>query len=134
MNKTLSSRTTKAASAVRAKTGKLADDAENAATRARTGARGGASKARAAVADRADEMADGLNDAGDGTASLPRVSDGFPDGVSRINDSPGGRGLSDVMQDAQDFARRNPAVVVVGALIAGLVLSRVVRSPDRKRR
>ena len=139
MNKTFSSRGTKPAPAARSKARKLADDliddVAETTSDMRTRAQRGATKARAAVADRAEELSDDLHVVGDRAAGLTRrVADRVAEGVSRMSDDLRGRSLTDVLDGAQGFAKRNPAVVVAGALFAGLVLSRLARSSDRNRR
>jgi len=48
--------------------------------------------------------------------------------VSRYAESIQGKGLDGVLQDTQQFARRRPGTFLLGALVAGVVAGRLVRS------
>lgn len=92
-----------------------------------------ADKAKAAVADAGSRLADGLRSAAsdaDGNSlqsrSLTMIAGGLQDVARGLN----GQSLSTIVTDARDFARRNPALCVAGAAVAGFALIRLLRASN----
>jgi hypothetical protein len=57
------------------------------------------------------------------------------DGLQQASSSVRGRSVGEIMDMVEDFARRQPTAYFGGAVLAGFVLSRFVKSrPDRSRR
>jgi hypothetical protein len=53
------------------------------------------------------------------------------DGLQRLSEAVRGRDVRDLIGEVEDFARRQPAVFLGGAVAAGFVLSRFLKSSDR---
>jgi hypothetical protein len=53
------------------------------------------------------------------------------DGLQRLSEAVRGRDVRDLIAEVEDFARRQPAVFVGGAVAAGFILSRFLKSSDR---
>jgi hypothetical protein len=100
--------------------------------------------ARDAVADRAGHMADAVSDAGVRLADKVKdVADkaegeGFParalhlaaGGLSDAAKGLSGQSLATLLADTRAFARRNPALFVLGAAAAGFALMRLMKTSD----
>lgn len=54
--------------------------------------------------------------------------------VERLADYLGERTLGDIVNDSEEFARRNPLVVVGGAFVAGLLATRFLKASARRAR
>lgn len=131
MNKPMTTTAKKAASATRAKARRVADDLDEDLRDTATRVRSKATQARAAVADRAEDVAEDLDEAAAGAGSYARRAvEGLSDRAQDLSDSLRSRNMADMIEDAQGFARRNPAVVAAGALVIGLLLSRAARPRD----
>ena len=88
-----------------------------------------AGAARDTLVDAADRLANQLgSEAGEANGMSARVLNGLASGVSTVSDSLRGRNLGDLLADAQDYARRNPATFAVGAAVAGFALARFIGS------
>lgn len=86
-----------------------------------------AEEMRGMVADEGQRMAQSLRDAAQqgGGGVQARVLDSVASGVSAVSDQLARHDLRHLMDDAVAFARRNPAIFVAGAALAGLVLARL---------
>jgi hypothetical protein len=83
--------------------------------------------ARDSLVDAADRLADQLEaEASDVDGVSARVLTGLASGVTTVSDRLRGRNLGDLLADAQDYARRNPATFAVGAAVAGFALARFI--------
>ena len=77
------------------------------------------------LADTAQRAADGIQDEAPEAARYIRQA---ADGVHRFSSDIRDRSLEDMVSEASDFARRQPLLVIGGAVLAGLALSRFLRS------
>jgi hypothetical protein len=85
--------------------------------------------ARDTLVDAADRLADQLeSEANEVNGMSARVLNGLASGVTTVSDRLRGRNLGDLLADAQDYARRNPATFAVGAAVAGFALARFIGS------
>ena len=108
---------------------KFAAGAADTLDAARDLAEDSADDARASFFDAGDRIARGLQSHADETSGFQaRVLNGLADGVSTVSDGLRGRTLGDLVTGAQDYARRNPGLVVAGAAVAGFALARFLRS------
>ncbi len=100
--------------------------------------------ARDAVADRAGHVADAVSDAGTRLAdkikgvadqaegegfsarALHLVAGGLSDAAKGLSN----QSLSTLLADTRAFARRNPAIFVLGAAVAGFALMRMIKAGD----
>lgn len=57
-----------------------------------------------------------------------RLLDTFASGVADVSDGLRGRSFGSLLEQADDFARRNPGAFVAGAALAGFALARFARS------
>lgn len=124
MNKPMNTATKTAASA-RAKARRVMDDAEDdvRATASRVSEK--AERVRRTAAARATDLAEDLDAAADDAGSFARRTvSGLSDRARDLGDGLRSRNLSEMVEDAQGFARRNPAVMVAGAVLVGLLISR----------
>lgn len=82
------------------------------------------------LADGSDRLAKSLRQAASDDKSPLRaqVLNTVAGGVSDVSDTLRNKSLGTLVADVQGFARRNPAVFVAGAAIAGFALARVLRS------
>ncbi|MES2969339.1 MAG: hypothetical protein V4804_11380 [Pseudomonadota bacterium] len=104
----------------------------------KAGAAAKAEEVRGVIADEGQRIASSLRGAaeqqGDGTMQ-GRVLGTMASGVSAVSDTIRSSDVSALLTDVQSFARRNPAIFVAGAAVAGLVLARLAsqsgRSGDR---
>lgn len=99
----------------------------------KAGASAKASEMRGSIAEEGQRMADSLRDAaGQGGGGVQaRVLETVASGVEAVSDQIASRDLSGLMNDVTAFARRNPAVFVAGAAVAGLVLARLAAQAGR---
>lgn len=104
--------------------------------------------ARDAVTDRAGHVAEAVSDAGTRLAGKLRdVADqaegeGFParalhlvaGGLSDAAKGLSNQSISTLLADTRAFARRNPAIFVLGAAVAGFALMRLIKAGDSDER
>ncbi len=95
---------------------------------------------RQAASERASAARDGLVDSGANLAESlkrqaeesdsvsARVLNGLASGVTTVTDGLRGRTIGELVSSAQDYARRNPGTLAVGAAVAGFALARFLRS------
>ncbi|HMO72059.1 MAG TPA: hypothetical protein PKC84_10545 [Paracoccaceae bacterium] len=138
----------KAAAATRTAGAEMAQDLREAGGAAAAEVRDRAADAAAAVADAASERAgaarDALASAGDSAARSLRdaAARSEPEslqaralnlaatGLQEVARGLNGQSLSGLMASARDTARRNPAVCIAGAALAGFALVRFLRSGE----
>lgn len=114
---------------VRGKAAKAVDDVIEEATVTARRARSGTSSAKARASAAAHDIADDLREVADETRSrarraASRASSAAHDVVEDLRDR-------DMVADARDFARRNPGIVVAGALLTGAAIALLARRSDR---
>jgi hypothetical protein len=128
MNKPMNTVTRKTAAArgkARQALDDAADEALDTAERVASSAHRGLSRARKAAADRSAALADDLDDVAEDAGSFARrAAHGLSDKARELGDGLRGGRLPAMIDDAQAFARRNPVVVLAGAVVLGLLLSR----------
>lgn len=125
MNKMNSPRTSRAKKAV----DDVIEEATATAKRVRASASKTAGTARRRAADTIETLDDDLHEVADDARgrvgrAADRVSHAAHDLADNIRDR-------DMVTDVQDFARRNPGVMLIGAVLAGVALSQLVRRSDR---
>lgn len=125
MNKMNPPRSTRAKKAV----DDVIEEATATAKRVRASATKTARRASSRAADTIDDLDDDLHEVVDETRgrvgrAADRVSHAAHDLADNIRER-------DLITDVQDFARRNPGVMLVGAVLAGVALSQLVRRSDR---
>ncbi|MFC5067240.1 hypothetical protein [Flaviflagellibacter deserti] len=128
--------------------GALRDQAQSAARDARSDvssladdvkhrARDYANESIGAGADRLDSIAGAVRRAADDLEQQsPQIAGyvrGAAESVERFTSSVRQRNVDDLIHDARDFTRRNPALVFGGAVLAGVVLSRFLKSSADRR-
>jgi hypothetical protein len=70
----------------------------------------------------------------DDQPAAPEVLDGVAVRVEQLADYLRGRSVGDLTTDAEQFARRNPAVIIGGAFVAGMLVTRFLKLSGRKAR
>lgn len=92
-----------------------------------------AEEVRGMVAEEGQRMASSLRDAAQqgGGGVQARVLETMANGVSAMSDQLAQHDLRTLMDDVTSFARRNPAIFVAGAAVAGLVLARLASQGGR---
>lgn len=105
----------------------------NAMADLKAGASAKADEMRGNIAEEGQRMAYSLREAaGQGGGGVQaRVLETVASGVEAVSDQIASRDLSGLMTDVTAFARRNPAVFVAGAAVAGLVLARLAAQAGR---
>lgn len=97
----------------------------------REGMRSAVQEQQRSAAEGVDEVADALRGAArqlddrQQTASA-RMIDSAADGLQRLSGTLRGKDLDTVMRDIQDFARREPALFIGGAIAAGFLAVRLM--------
>ncbi|OYU17548.1 MAG: hypothetical protein CFE34_15115 [Rhodobacteraceae bacterium PARR1] len=105
---------------------------DSAMTDLKAGASAKADEMRGSIAEEGQRMASSLRDAaGQGGGVQARVLETVASGVEAVSDQIATRDVSGIMHDVTAFARRNPAVFVAGAAVAGLVLARLAAQAGR---
>jgi hypothetical protein len=89
-----------------------------------------ASDAMTSVADAVRQTADRLRE-GD-QANVAQYADMAADQVERLSTHLRERDLSSLLREAEDVARRQPALVIGGAFVAGLLAARFLKSSNRQ--
>lgn len=91
---------------------------------------------REVAAERMHEVADALRstarDLDDRDHTTSRLTLGAADGVDTLAQTIRQRDVKALLCDAQDFARRSPAVFVGGAVTAGFMLARFLKSSSER--
>jgi len=124
-----------AASAFSDRAGKTVDDAREQVGRYAAGAassvsenastaKAGAADAVANLARGAREVADGIEDQSPQVAGVVRTA---ADGVERLSGQIRDRDIGDLINAVTDFTRRRPAVALGCGVLAGIVLTRLLR-------
>ncbi len=105
----------------------------SALTDLKAGASAKADEMRGSIAEEGQRMASTLRDAAEqGTGGVQaRVLETMASGVEAVSDQIATRDVSGLMHDVTAFARRNPAVFVAGAAVAGLMLARLAAQAGR---
>lgn len=125
MNNMNSPRSTRAKKAV----DDVIEEATATAKRARASAGKTASRVRARAAETVEVLDDDLHEVADeARGRVGRAADRVSHAAHDLADNLRER---DLVTDVQDFARRNPGVMLVGAVLAGVALSQLVRRSDR---
>lgn len=99
----------------------------NAMSDLRAGASAKAEEVRGSIAEEGQRMAYSLREAaGQGGGGVQaRVLETMASGVEAVSDQIAARDVSGLIDDVTAFARRNPAVFIAGAAVAGLMLARM---------
>lgn len=99
----------------------------------KAGASAKAEEMRGHGAEEGQRMASSLRDAaGQGGGGVQaRVLETMANGVAAVSDQIAERDLSSILDDVTGFARRNPAVFIAGAAVAGIVLTRLAAQAGR---
>lgn len=99
----------------------------NAMSELRAGASAKAEEMRGSIAEEGQRMAYSLREAaGQGGGGVQaRVLETMASGVEAVSDQIAARDVSGLIDDVTAFARRNPAVFIAGAAVAGLMLARM---------
>jgi hypothetical protein len=129
--------------------GSVADKAQEGAEQVKDKAREGAQQARDRARDEVDRRSTDAGRQVSATADAIRQASSHlreqgQDGPARLVEQAAGRveragswlQESDgdrIMRDVEDFARRQPLVVVAGGLVAGFALSRLLKASSRER-
>lgn len=99
----------------------------------RSGAAAKADEVREVIAEEGSRMARSLHEAagqyGGGVQS--RVLDTMASGLDSVSRTIATRDAESLMSDVQSFARRNPALFIAGAAVAGIVLVRLAAQSGR---
>jgi hypothetical protein len=91
-----------------------------------------AEEMRGTIAEEGQRMADSLREAAQqGGGVQAKVLETMANGVSAVSDQIAQHDLRSLMDDVTSFARRNPAVFVAGAAVAGLMLARMAAQAGR---
>lgn len=99
----------------------------------KAGASAKAEEMRGTIAEEGERMASSLRDAaqqGSGGVQA-RVLETMASGVSAVSNTIREQDVQSLMSDVTSFARRNPALFVAGAAVAGLVLARLAAQAGR---
>lgn len=93
-----------------------------------------ADEMRGMVAEEGQRMASTLRDAAQqgGGGVQAKVLETMANGVSAMSDQLAQHDLRELMDDVTAYARRNPAIFVAGAAVAGLVLARLAAQAGRQ--
>ena len=88
------------------------------------------------VSDGLDSMSGALRQAAsrlreDNQPGAPQLLDGVASGMDSVADYVRDRSIGDMMTDAEQFARRNPAAVIGGAFVAGMLATRFLKLSGR---
>jgi hypothetical protein len=103
------------------------------ASNLRKSATSGAETAREAFAEAGDKIVGTLRSTAETASTVPsRVYGSVSEGVSSVADTLRKRDLSEILDDAKDYAHRNPGTVAVGAAIAGFALAHLLRAATRQ--
>ena len=99
----------------------------------RAGATAKADEVREVVAEEGSRMARSLHDAAGqyGGGMQARVLDTMASGLDSVSRSIASRDAESLLSDVQSFARRNPALFIAGAAVAGIVLVRLAAQTGR---
>lgn len=98
----------------------------------KAGASAKAEEMRGTIAEEGQRMAFSLREAaGQGGGVQARVLESMAQGVENVSDQIAQRDLSGLMDDVTAFARRNPAVFIAGAALAGVMLTRLAAQAGR---
>jgi len=129
-----------AATSAKAQAGQMLGQAKDAAGQALTQAK---DQIRTRLGEQKDRAADSLGTL-TGTVhnvggtlrdnNLPQVAgavDSLADQVDRVSGYLKNSDIDDLARDAEKFARENPAIVIAGALVIGLMIGRFFRSSGR---
>ncbi len=93
-----------------------------------------ADEMRGMVAEEGQRMASSLRDAAHqgGGGVQAKVLETMANGVSAMSDQLAQHDMRELMDDVTSYARRNPAIFVAGAAVAGLVLARLAAQAGRQ--
>lgn len=90
-----------------------------------------AEEARDTVADHVDRTADAAHSAAgayDPNSIQAQLLDQLANNIEGLTDRLRGRSIEEMTHDAANFARRNPALVLGGAAVAGFALARFLKA------
>lgn len=92
-----------------------------------------ADEMRGMVAEEGQRMASNLRDAAHqgGGGVQAKVLETMANGVSAVSDQLAEHDLRELVDDVTSFARRNPAIFIAGAAMAGIVLARLAARAGR---
>jgi hypothetical protein len=115
----------------------VVDQAKHSFRDARDSASSSLNQSRGQAADRIGSIAQAVRSTGDRLRSdnqtgIADLTDSLADSVERLSSYLRDRDLSDVRQDVEAFARRQPAVAIGVALAVGLVAARFIKSSPRE--
>ena len=99
----------------------------------RSGATAKADEVREVIAEEGSRMAQSLHDAAGqyGGGVQARVLDTMASGIDSVSRTMANRDAEGLLSDVQSFARRNPALFIAGATVAGIVLVRLASQAGR---
>lgn len=99
----------------------------------RAGATAKADEVREVIAEEGSRVAQSLHEAAGqyGGGVQARVLDTMASGLDSMSRTIASRDAESLMSDVQSFARRNPALFIAGAAVAGLVLVRLASQAGR---
>lgn len=99
----------------------------------RSGATAKADEVREVIAEEGSRMARSLHDAAGqyGGGMQSRVLDTMASGLDSVSRTMANRDAEGLLSDVQSFARRNPALFIAGAAVAGIVLVRLAAQTGR---
>ncbi|CUH75659.1 hypothetical protein [Tropicibacter naphthalenivorans] len=96
-----------------------------------------AEEVRDEVADRVDQTAEAAHqaaDAYDPNSLQAQLLSQLAGNIEGLTDKLRGKTVEDMAQDAATFARRNPALVLGGAAVAGFALARFLKAKPQETR
>lgn len=99
----------------------------------RSGAAAKADEVREVIAEEGSRMAQSLHEAASqhGGGVQSRVLDTMASGLDSVSRTMANRDAESLISDVQSFARRNPALFIAGAAVAGIVLVRLASQAGR---
>jgi len=99
----------------------------------RSGATAKADEVREVIAEEGSRMARSLHEAAGqyGGGVQARVLDTMASGLDSVSRTIATRDAESLLHDVQSFARRNPAIFIAGAAVAGIVLVRLAAQSGR---
>lgn len=110
----------------------LKDKAQGQADDLAAGRKDAAAERVGGVARALADMASNLEERGQGTEA--RFTRQAADGLSQLARATQGKEVGDIVAAVEDFGRRQPALLLTGAVAVGFALSRFLKSsPDRHR-
>jgi hypothetical protein len=113
-------------------------DAQAATEQLKDRARDRAEQGKQAAADQAEAVAGAVRDAagrlGEQNESLAEYAERVSEGVSRMADRLRNRSIDELTTDAQDLARHNPTIFLLGSVAVGLALSRFMKASGQRQR